>query len=78
MSSAVLPYALGYNDFEMRMDVGTRTDGQPVWQAFAAPFTPTSQKNWTLYRFQYTAGNMVLRSVKFKVAYDDRATELPE
>lgn len=64
-----------YNDYEMRMDIDGRADLQPVYQYFAPSETPTDEKRWTGFKFSYGAsGDITRRQIRFKVAWDDRAT----
>lgn len=59
---------------EMRQDADSRTDGQSVYQGFAAPGTPTSEERWTIYKYTYSGSFITLRQVAFKKAWDSRAT----
>lgn len=62
------------SNMKMRCDYGSRPDGQPVYQGFAAKGVGTDQEGWLLYYLTYNAsGNMTQRDIAYG-AWDSRAT----
>ena len=77
MPGATFPLNIGWNDKEMRLDYGARTDGQPVYQGFAPSGIGTADAFWTLYAFTYDGSNFVTRrQIKHRAVWDNRSTEL--
>lgn len=68
------PFSLQYNDYEMRMDytTGSPPTGQPSYQGFAAPETPTNEDKWIIFKFGYSGNNMIRRQLRMKVSWDNR------
>lgn len=65
---------LTWDRYEMRQDAAGRSDGQAVYQGFAAPETATNQGRWTIFKYTYSGSFITRRQVVFKAAWDDRAT----
>lgn len=60
-------------NLQLRLDYGTRTDGQPLYQGFAPRGLATSNDGWLLYKFTYDASNnMTLRQIAYN-SWDLRA-----
>lgn len=71
---AKLKLNIPWNDQEIRLDYGSRTDGQPEFQGFAAPFAKTSESVWTVYRFTYDGSDFLTRrEIFFKTSWDERS-----
>ena len=63
-----------FNEKEMRIDYDGRTDGQPVFQAFAPGETPITTKLWIIFKFTYVSNQVTRRQVVFKKAWSDRSS----
>jgi len=50
---------------KMRIDYGSRTDGQPDYQGFAPAGLAEGSNGWLIYKFTYTAdpGSMTQRDI---------------
>lgn len=60
----------------MEIDYDVRTDGQPLYQGYAAMGQATTDKRWQINKFTYTTitGNDYVSSKKIAIgAWDDRA-----
>ena len=58
---------------KMRIDYGSRTDGQPVYQGFAPSGLAEGTNGWLIYKFTYSAdpGSMTERNVYGASAEDN-------
>ena len=58
---------------KMRIDYGSRSDSQPVYQGFAPSGLAEGSNGWLIYHFTYSAdpGNMTQRNVFGAVAADN-------
>jgi len=58
---------------KMRLDYGSRTDGQPDYQGFAPSGLSEDDNGWLIYKFTYSAdpGNMTQRDVYGASANDN-------
>jgi len=53
-------------------DLGTRTDGQPVYAGHAPLGTPTSAPDWTMSFFKYNEAGIQTEVYSLKGAWDSR------
>lgn len=58
---------------KMRLDYGSRTDGQPDYQGFAPSGLAEGDNGWLIYKFTYSAdpGRMIERNVYGASAADN-------
>jgi len=68
---------VNFNDsrpVKMRIDYGTRTDGQPLYQGFANTRLDEGDNGWIIFEFTYSAdpGNLTEKNVSYG-AWSDRA-----
>ena len=63
---------------EQILDLGERTDGQPIYEGYAPAGTATSVKGWKIFKNTFTtvaAGDIrTRRQCVLKGVWDDRAT----
>lgn len=59
-------------NWELRLDYGTRTDGQPIYMGFANPGTATGTATWLIQKFTYNASSFMTRREVATASWDGR------